>query len=69
MKLKFEIKAVPNKSRRTFTIYKKENGRTFIKYRTLRFDKETFENMCDNTEMDWFHYLSREDSYYVVAKY
>lgn len=62
-------KAVPNKSKRTFTIYKKENGKTIIKYRTHPYDKSTFENMCNNTEEDWFYYLWYEDGYYVVQKY
>lgn len=69
MKLKYEIKAVPNKSKRTFTIYKKENGRTFIKYRTLPYDKATFENKCNNTQNDWFYHLTHVEDYYVVSKY
>lgn len=69
MKTLSTIKAVPNKSKRTFTIYKKENGRTIIKYRTIPYDKTTFETMCYDTQEDWFYHLSHVDDYYVVQKY
>lgn len=66
MKSLSTIKAVPNKSKRTFTIYKKKNGKTIIKYRTLPYDKATFESMCNNTQEDWRYHLYHVEDYYVV---
>lgn len=66
MKALSTINVAPNKSKRTFTIYKKENGKTITKYRTLPYDKSTFENMCYKTQEDWRLYLKYEDGYYVV---
>ena len=59
------IKATANFKKRTYTIRKQENGKTFAKYRTLTLSEEEFEECEMNTEGDWYCFL-REDtgSYY-----
>jgi hypothetical protein len=52
-----------NKSKRTFTI-RKEN----VKYRTLNFSKQEFEEMEFNTEEDWLSFLKRNSGEYYVVK-
>lgn len=64
--MKDTIKAIPNYSKRTFTIRKyDENGKVYAKYRTIQMSKEDFESELNNTENDWKYFLRGSD-YYVV---
>lgn len=57
-----EINVCANKSRRTFTI--RVNGN---KYRTVRMNKEEFNNNSNNTANDWRYFLhSCSGDYYKV---
>jgi len=59
------IKVKANKSKRTFTIRKKINGKLFAKYRTNQMSKEEFESCENNTENDWAQFLTSSDYYKV----
>ena len=55
------IKVTANHNKRTFTI------RTLnSKYRTCKFTKEEFEELDNNTQKDWEHFLRTEDFYYLI---
>ena len=57
-----EINVRANKSKRTFTI--RTNG---FKYRTVRMNKEEFNNNSNNTANDWNYFLhSCSGDYYKV---
>lgn len=61
MKNQLKITAKPNYSKRTFTI--KKCGSV---YRTEKFSKEIFDYLLYNTELDWYEYLKKSLSYYLV---
>ena len=50
-----------NQKKRTFTI--RVNG---SKYRTSQFSKDAFEDLDNNTPLDWKIFLSLSNSYYLV---
>lgn len=60
-----EIKVTANRSKRTFTIRKYDNGELYAKYRTYPMSREEFEREEWNTENDWEQFL-KSDDYYVV---
>lgn len=59
------IKVKANHQQRTFTIRKYQDGRVYVKYRTLKMNKEEFEENLNNTENDWQQYL-KTDEYYKI---
>lgn len=71
------IKAVPNYNKRTFTLNVEHyydnypfNRCLKVRYRTLPFDKDTFEDYIFNTSNDWQQFLRYNDgSYYAVKQY
>jgi hypothetical protein len=50
-----------NQKNRTFTI--RVNGN---KFRSLKFCKDTFEELEYNTESDWRNFLEKSNSYYFI---
>jgi len=68
MKTKRTIKAVPNFSKRTFTLRISYNGRLTNKYRTYPMTPEEFDSELNNTERDWSQFL-KTDNYYLVKMY
>ena len=67
-KRKRTIRAVPNFSKRTFTIRTYFDGKIFAKYRTLPLTPEEFESELNNTENDWRQFL-KTNEYYKVKLY
>lgn len=59
-----EIRAVANKSAKTFTLYTSLEG-TKTKYRTNRMSKDEFKSCLYNTTNDWNQFL-KSDEYYKV---
>ncbi len=59
----FYYKCVANKSRRTFTIYCQEGGRTYAKYRTVPMSKEEFQSCQHHTQNDWANWMKSDDYY------
>ena len=66
--MKTTIEVIANYSKRTFTIRRKENGKTYSKFRTLPMSKQEFEETDSTmTESDWISFLIFETgSYYKV---
>lgn len=60
-----EITATANNSNRTFTIRKFENGKLYVKYRTVKMSKDEFNSCLNNTENDWKQFL-KSDDYYII---
>lgn len=76
--MKRQIKVTPNYSKRTFTIRSIYYGQKLNniykistdKFRTLPFDKDTFDDYIFNTSNDWQQFLRYNDgSYYAVKQY
>lgn len=63
MKELITIKVTPNHEKRTFTIRKQRDGKTYAKYRTIKLSKEEFNSELNNTENDWRQFLKSEDYY------
>jgi hypothetical protein len=59
------ITVKPNHRVRTFTIRKYENGKCYVKYRTIPLSKEEFNSCMYNTENDWKQFLKSSDYYKV----
>jgi len=59
------IKVTANRSKRTFTIRKFDNGVLYAKYRTYPMSQEEFDMEEFNTDNDWRQFLKTDD-YYVV---
>lgn len=51
------VTATSNKTKRTFTIRKFENGKVYTKYRTMPMGKEDFNDNTFNTSNDWQQFL------------
>ena len=66
MSKKFEYKATPNESRRTFTIRRFVDGKMDSKYRTSRMSKYDFDSFKNNTSFDWYCFLRTNDEYQVI---
>lgn len=64
----YTITATPNHRERTFTIRKKQNGRTVFKYRTLPMTQTEFDDSTLNTESDWQNFLTRNSGEYCTIK-
>ena len=62
------ITATPNYKNRTFTIRKKEGGKTVSKFRTLRMSHEEFEECEFNTSNDWQAFLTYQNGSYFTVK-
>jgi len=52
------IKAIPNYSKRTFTIKVSYPNNEKVTYRTFPVSKKEFQDMEFNTEKDWDNYLN-----------
>jgi hypothetical protein len=59
--IKDNFKVNANKSKKHFTIFKNSS-----KYRTCTLTKEEFEELDNNTQKDWEHFLITEDFYYLI---
>ena len=57
----FNMNVKANQKNRTFTI--RVNGN---KFRSLKFCKDTFEELEYNTESDWRNFLEKSNSYYFI---
>ncbi len=62
------IKVTPNHQKRTFTIRRKNNGKTIGKYRTIKYCICEFEDMTLMTEKDWYFFLTNLTNEYYVIK-
>jgi hypothetical protein len=73
------IKAVPNYNKRTFTLNVEHYYEDYpfnrclkVRYRTLPFDKDEFNELTYNTYKDWINFLScpwYSQSYYLIKQY
>lgn len=59
------IKAIPNYSKRTFTLRCYSDGIFYAKYRTTQMTQDEFDTEEYNTNNDWQQFL-KTDGYYKV---
>ena len=62
-------KVTPNYGKRTFTIRVQNLAeKTIFNYRTNVFDRDEFDSMEFNTQIDWHNFM-KTDEYYLIKTY
>jgi len=63
---RIQIKATPNHSKKTFTIRYFDYGKCYLKFRTLRLNRQEFEDCEYFTQNDWKDWIKNNQWYYKV---
>lgn len=64
--MKTRIEATPNYRERTFTLRRKDKGKTTAKYRTIKMGNEEFKDKLYYTSKDWLNFLQKTYEYILV---